>query len=230
MKGGESIVKERLVEETAKGNWSGAVGIGLIGLVLTVGVTPVLVALLIALGIGITLTVYFLPVVLSASVGGFVFIVSWKIADLKGIKLIVPPLIAGAGALMLFTFTDLTLWGVSSAESFGVSGQWLVEDIKTIITGMVKTLQLFVGLAILGFLMLALLIFRAVGGPAGASCAAVGLMASFISGVAVSSVFDYQIPGLAENASASQGAGFLGIVLASVIVGILAMYSSWRFD
>ena len=192
------MVKERLIEETAKGNWSGALGLGALGIALSIGIVPTLIIILGLLAVSVVLIAYLLPVILAAVVGGITFFISRK-ADLTGIKLVGATLVAALGSLVLFSCTDFILWGMSVASS--VAPQTVSVAGKAQLFGLgkiVRILQLMLGIVVTGFVLLALLMIRSVGIGSIAD-AVVGLFAAFFVGIIASSLLNFQIPGLATG-------------------------------
>jgi len=223
------VVKERLIEETAKGNWSGVLGLGALGVALSIGIVPMLIIILGLLAVGVALIVYLLPVVLAAAVGGVTFFLSKK-AGLTGIKLVGATLMAALGSLVLFSCTDFTLWGMNVAS--GVAPQAVSAAGKAQLFGwlsdFVRILQLLLGIVVTGFVLLALLMLRSVG-VSSLVDAVVGLFAAFFVGIIASSLLDFQIPGLAAGVSA-QGVDMLVSGIIGFAIGSAVMYSSWKWD
>ena len=223
------MVKERLIEETAKGNWSGALGLGALGIALSIGIVPTLIIILGLLAVSVVLIAYLLPVILAAVVGGITFFLSKK-AGLTGIKLVGATLMAALGSLVLFSFTDFTLWGMNVASS--VAPQTVSAAGKAQLFGflgnIVRILQLLLGIVITGFVLLALLMLRSVGASSLVD-ATVGLFAAFFVGIIASSLLNFQIPGLATGVPA-QGVGLLVSGIIGFIAGTIVLYSSWRWD
>jgi len=217
-----------LIEETAKGNWTGALGLGALGIALSIGIVPTLIIILGLLAVSVVLIAYLLPVILAAVVGGITFFISRK-AGLTGIKLVGATLVAALGSLVLFSCTDFTLWGMSVASS--VAPQTVSAAGRAQLFGfgnIVKILQLMLGVVITGFVLLALLMLRSAGmGRLGD--AVVGLFAAFFVGIIASSLLNLQIPGLATGVSA-QGVGILVSGIIGFAVGSAVMYSSWKWD
>jgi len=225
------VVKERLIEETAKGNWSGALGLGALGIALSIGIVPMLIIILGLLAVGVVLIVYLLPVVLAAVVGGITFFISKK-AGLTGIKLVGATLMAALGSLVLFSCTDFTLWGMSVAsnvapQTVSAAGRAQLFGIPSP-NAIIRILQLMLGVVITGFVLLALLMLRSVGASSLVD-ATVGLFAAFFVGIIASSLLNFQIPGLATGVSA-QGVGMLVSGIIGFAVGSAVMYSSWKWD
>jgi len=223
------LVKERLIEETAKGNWSGALGLGALGIALSIGIVPTLIIILGLLAVSVVLIAYLLPVILAAVVGGITFFLSKK-AGLTGIKLVGATLMAALGSLVLFSFTDFTLWGMSVASTIAPSATAATaEKAHAMFLGnIVRVLQLLLGIVVTGFVLLALLMIRSVGIGSIAD-AIVGLFAAFFVGIIASSLLNLQIPGLATGVSA-QGVGLLISGIIGFIAGTVVLYSSWRWD
>jgi len=222
------VVKERLIEETAKGNWSGALGLGALGIALSIGIVPTLIIILGLLAVSVVLIAYLLPVVLAAVVGGITFFISRK-AGLTGVKLVGATLVAALGSLVLFSCTDFTLWGMSVASN--VAPQTVSATGRAQLFGLgkiVRILQLLLGIVVTGFVLLALLMIRSVGIGSIAD-AVVGLFAAFFVGIIASSLLNFQIPGLATEVSA-QGVGMLVSGIIGFAVGSAVMYSSWKWD
>jgi len=222
------VVKERLIEETAKGNWTGALGLGALGIALSIGIVPTLIIILGLLAVSVVLIVYLLPVILAAVVGGITFLISRK-AGLTGIKLVGATLVAALGSLVLFSCTDFTLWGMSVASN--VAPQTVSAAGKAQLFGLgkiVRILQLMLGIVVTGFVLLALLMLRSAGvGRLGD--AVVGLFAAFFVGIIASSLLNFQIPGLATGVSV-QGVGMLVSGIIGFAVGSAVMYSFWKWD
>jgi len=223
------VVKERLIEETAKGNWTGALGLGALGIALSIGIVPTLIIVLGLLAVSVVLIAYLLPVILAAVVGGITFFISKK-AGLTGIKLVGATLVAALGSLVLFSCTDLTLWGMNVASNVAPSATAATaEKAHAMFLGnIVRVLQLLLGIVVTGFVLLALLMLRSAGvGRLGD--AVVGLFAAFFVGIIASSLLNFQIPGLATGISA-QGVGLLISGVIGFIAGTIVLYSSWRWD
>jgi len=223
------VVKERLIEETAKGNWTGALGLGALGIALSIGIVPTLIIILGLLAVSVVLIAYLLPVILAAVVGGITFFISRK-AGLTGIKLVGATLVAALGSLVLFSCTDFTLWGMSVASS--VAPQSVPATAgkahAMFLGNIVRVLQLILGIVVTGFVLLALLMIRSVG-IGSIVDAVVGLFAAFFVGIIASSLLNFQIPGLATGVSA-QGVGMLVSGIIGFAVGSAIMYSSWKWD
>jgi len=151
-------------------------------------------------------------------------------AGLTGIKLVGATLMAALGSLVLFSCTDLTLWGMSVASS--VAPQTVSATAgkahAMFLGNIVRVLQLLLGIVVTGFVLLALLMIRSVGIGSIAD-AVVGLFAAFFVGIIASSLLNFQIPGLATGVSA-QGVGLLISGVIGFIVGTIVLYSSWRWD
>lgn len=214
------------MEETAKGNWSGALGLGALGVALSIGIVPVLIIILGILAVGITLTVYFLPIILAGVVGVLTFYISRE-AGLTGIKLVGATIIGALGSLVLFSFTDLTLWGMNLVSPITATSVGKAQFLD-FLSDSVRLLQLVLGIVITGFVLLMLTMIRSTGEGAIAD-SVVGLIAAFFVGIVASSLLNFQIPGLAEGIS-TQALGLLVSGIIGFSVGIAVMYSSWRWD
>lgn len=215
------MVKEKLVEETAKGNYEQAAGLGILGALLSLGIAPVLAIILGLLAVGIVLTAYFLPIILAGVIGGVVFYIARE-AELRGINLVLAPVIAALGSLALFSFTDLTLWSMSLVgQTMGAEAQW------SIFPNIARILQLILGIIVTGFVLLSLLVIRAVG-ESGIADAVVGFGAAVFTGVVLSSVFDLRVPGLSEEAIL--GSSWVLSMIFGFLAGIVVLYASWKWD
>lgn len=221
--------KERLVEETARGNWSGAAGVGIVGMLLSLGLVPALIIILSLMAVGIVLIVYLLPILLAGAVAVFAYYVS-KEAGLTGMKMVGAVFMAAIGSLLLFTLTDITLFYMNSLSpvtgNLATSTSVGKAQFLDFLGDAVRIVQLIFGMLVVVFVLTALQIIGKFG-DAGSVVVALGSM--FFVGIIVSSYFDIRIPGLAEGAQ-TESFGTMVSAMIAAGVGLLLLYASWRLD
>jgi len=202
-----------------------ALGLGIIGALSSIGFIPALIIILGVLGIGIVLSIIFLPILLAGAVAVFSYYLA-KAADLKGMQMFLAPLVAGVGALILFNYVDISLFSMSSPLAGGAmsAAGYSPQEASAQLFGigeMAKLLQLLVALLVLLMVVVGILSLRMLGGKPGHIFA--GFASLVLVGVVVGDWFDIGIPGLATNLSGSAGSSPMlaswGVIAVAIIVG-----------
>lgn len=212
------MVREEMKGSIREGDWASAAGLGLFGALSSMGLVPLLVTILIGLGVGLFLIVYFAPILVAGGLAVFVYYLG-KWAGLKKSRLLFASVMAGLGSLIVFNFVDITLfsYGVTAAGKSDVSAQ--LFGIFDGISKVTKLIQMIIGLSIVMFVLLGLFGIRMIGGSAGSMFA--GFVGLLFGGVLIGDWFDISVPGLL--ASSGQTNTFALGVLGSVLVGILSI-------
>lgn len=216
------MVKKELVEQGAEGNWTNVLGLGALGVAMSLGIGPVLAILFGLMAVGLITTIYLLPVVLGIAVGATTWYLS-GVAELKGSNRLIATLGALFGSLLIFSFTDVTLWSMGMSSAYSSAN---VQSIIGAIGTLTKLFQLLLGLVFTGFVLLAMMMYRAVGNDAFADIT-VGILSALFAGLMISSFFDIRVPGLSTGASQSLS-GIIPVAVISGIVGIIALYVSFK--
>lgn len=221
------MVKEQLIEQTAKGNWAEAAGLGIAGLVMSLGIGYSLIILFGLLAVGLVTMVYLLPVVLAGAVGLVTYLIGSRAAKLSGIKLVAAVVLASLGSLVVFSFTDITLWAAGkSTYAAALGGEATAENI---LTSSVRVMQLIVGAIFSGFVILLLLVFRSAGMAGGMRSMGAGLLSAAFAGVFASSAVGSELPGQAAEIGTTDST-VLSIVAVSFLVAGIVSYLYWRLD
>jgi len=218
-------VKEKIEKAVEEEKWTAAGGLGLLGAASSLGIAPVLIGALVALGISLVLIVYFLPLFVAGATAllGY-FLAKWS--GLRKGKLFLAAIVSGVGALILFQFVDVTLFSMGlmgygpQAQALSVKGQ--IFGIGGALNDLVKILQLLLGLMVVVLVLVGIASLRALGEPGAIFAGAVAMM---FTGVLISDMFNIGVPGLAVGTAVGPPplqSAWVGILLA-LVAGIAVM-------